>query len=75
MFSGFNFAFLKGNYKGNTSCSHIKALNLLNNDMCFAEIGQVVLELLRSKFATGNPHRSRNLSFSDHSNSFESKMT
>ena len=60
---------LKGNYKGNTSCVYKRALNLLNNDICIVEIGQAVLELLRSKVATESPHRSRKLSFSDFSNS------
>ena len=46
-----------------------RALNLLNNDICIAEIGQAVLESLRSKVATRDPHRSRKLSFSDFSNS------
>ena len=45
------------------------ALNFLKNNICIADIGQVVLELLRSKVATGNPHKSRNLSFSDLSSS------
>ena len=45
------------------------ALNFLKNDICIAEIGQAVLELLQSKVAKGNPHRSRKLSFSDFSNS------
>ena len=43
--------------------SYKRALDLLNNDICIAEIGQAVLELLRSKFGTGNPHRSRNCHF------------
>ena len=49
--------------------SYKKALNLLNNDICIAEISQAVLELLRSEVEKGNPHRSRKLSFSDFSNS------
>ena len=36
--------------------------------MCVAEIDQAVLKLLRSKAATGNPRRSRKLSFSDFPN-------
>ena len=36
--------------------------------VCIAEISQAVLELLLSKVTTGNPHRSRKLSFSDFSN-------
>ena len=57
---------LQGQYK---LLSYKRALNLLNNKICIAEIGQAVLELLRSKFGTGNPHRSRKLSLSDFSNS------
>ena len=49
--------------------SYKRALNLLKNNICIAEIGQTVLELLRSKVATGHPHRSRKLSFSDFLNS------
>ena len=49
--------------------SHESALNLLKNDICISEIGQVVLELLRSKVASGNPQRSRKLSFSEFSSS------
>ena len=42
------------------------ALNFLkNNIQCITDTGQAVLELLWSKVATGNPHRSRKLSFSD----------
>ena len=52
-----------------TDNSYKRVLNLLNNDICIAEIGQAVLELLQSKFGTGNPHRSRKLSFSDFSKS------
>ena len=44
-----------------------RALNLQDNDICIAEVGRAVLELLRSKVATGNPRRSRKLSFSDFS--------
>ena len=57
---------LQGQYK---LLSYKRALNLLNNDICIAEIGQAVLELLRSKVETGDPHRSRKFSFSDFSNS------
>ena len=42
-----------------------RALNLLNNDIYIAKIVQAVLELLRSKAASGNPHRSRKLLFSN----------
>ena len=67
---------LKGNYKSNTSYSRIRVLNLLENDVCIAEISQAILELLRSKVETGNPHGSRKLSFSDFSNSpLVAKMT
>ena len=46
------------------------ALNFLkNNIQCITDTGQAVLELLWSKVATGNPHRSRKLSFSDLSTS------
>ena len=47
------------------SVCHKLLINLLNNDICIAEIGQAVLE---SKVVTGNPHRSWKLSFSDFSN-------
>ena len=49
--------------------SYKRVLNLMNNDICIAEISQAVFELLRSEVMTGNPHRSRKLSFSDFSNS------
>ena len=49
--------------------SYKRVLNLMNNGICIAEISQAVLELLRSEVMTGNPHRSRKLSFSDFSNS------
>ena len=38
-----------------------RVLNLLNNDIGIAEIGQAVLELLRSKFVTGNRHKSQKI--------------
>ena len=49
--------------------SYKRVLNLMNNDICIAEISQTVFELLRSEVMTGNPHRSQKLSFSDFSNS------
>ena len=59
-----------GNYKGKYKfLSDKRALNLLNNHICSAEIVQPVLELLRSKAESGNPHKSRKLSFYDFSNS------
>ena len=43
--------------------SYQRALNLLKNGICIAEIGQSVLELLRSKVAAGYPYRSRDCCF------------
>ena len=38
---------------------------MLENDICIAEISQAVLELLRAKVVTWNPHRSRKFLFYD----------
>ena len=66
----FHISLFKGELQGYYKLLLYKrALNLLNNDICIIEIGQAVLELLLSKVVTGNPHRSRKLSFSDFLNS------